>query len=199
MCKRYGNIKIDVKELGISSLSMSSHKFYGLNGSSILYKRKSIIIDPLIHGGSGTTLYRSGTPTLALSSALEKALRISLSSIQERYKIVQKFNNQLREAFAQYSKVRLNSPSDAVPHILNVSVSGIKGTRMQQILSENGICVSVKSACSTEGTPSKAVFAVSRDKKNALSSWRISLSHITTDYEISEFLRACSVSPEIMI
>ena len=52
------------------------------------------------------------------------------------------------------------------------------------------MCVSVKSACSVEGTPSKAVYAVSRDRKNALSSWRISLSHLTTHEELTEFLRA---------
>ena len=51
------------------------------------------------------------------------------------------------------------------------------------------VCVSVKSACSVEGTPSKAVYAVSRDRKNALSSWRISLSHLTTNDEITEFLQ----------
>ena len=44
--------------------------------------------------------------------------------------------------------------------------------------------------CSTDGTPSKAVFAVSRDRKNALSSWRISLSHLTTEEELNGFLAA---------
>jgi cysteine desulfurase len=89
-----------------------------------------------------------------------------------------------------YPQVRINSPEKSVPHILNLSVRGVKGTAFQQALSEKGICVSVKSACSTEGTPSKAVFAVSRDRKNALSSWRISLSHLTTEGEIAEFLKA---------
>ena len=46
----------------------------------------------------------------------------------------------------------------------------------------------MKSACSVEGTPSKAVYAVSRDRKNALSSWRISLSHLTTQEELTRFL-----------
>ena len=84
--------------------------------------------------------------------------------------------------------MRINSPAGAVPHILNVSVRGVKGTVFQQALSELGVCVSVKSACSAEGTPSKAVFAVSRDRKNALSSWRISLSHLTTQEELDRFL-----------
>ena len=47
----------------------------------------------------------------------------------------------------------------------------------------------MKSACAAEGAPSKAVFAVSRDRKNALSSWRISLSHLTTGAELKEFLQ----------
>ena len=57
-------------------------------------------------------------------------------------------------------------------------------------MSEQGVCVSVKSACSSDGMPSKAVFAVSRDRRNALSSWRISLSHLTTEEEIDGFLQA---------
>ena len=48
--------------------------------------------------------------------------------------------------------------------------------------------MSVKSACSSDGLPSKAVFAVSRDRRNALSSWRISISHLTTDAEIDGYL-----------
>lgn len=72
---------------------------------------------------------------------------------------------------------------------MNLSVNGVKRTAFQQELGKNDVCVSVKSACSVEGTPSKAVYAVSRDRKNALSSWRISLSHLTTEAEIAEFLQ----------
>ena len=85
--------------------------------------------------------------------------------------------------------VVINSPEDAIPHILNLSVTGIKATAFQRALSERGVCVSVKSACSSDGLPSRAVFAVSHDRKNSLSSWRISLSHLTTEGEIQEFLK----------
>lgn len=61
---------------------------------------------------------------------------------------------------------------------------------MQKLLDERGICVSVKSACSVPNTPSRPVFAVSHDRKNALSSWRLSLSHLTTEYELEVFLEA---------
>ncbi len=180
--------KIPFSFEGFDTVSLAAHKFYGLNGSGILFKNRDIVIDPLIHGGSGATLYRSGTPTLALAVSFEIALRRSLEALPQRWDRVYFLNECLRDAFKVHPEVRINSPDDAVPHILNVSVSGIKGTRMQQLLSDKGVCVSVKSACSTEGTPSKAVFAVSRDRKNALSSWRISLSHLTTEDEIERLL-----------
>lgn len=73
--------------------------------------------------------------------------------------------------------------------VLHSIVSLYINVVFQRVLSERGVCVSVKSACSAEGTPSKAVFAVSGDRKNALSSWRVSLSHLTTREELDEFLQ----------
>jgi cysteine desulfurase len=173
---------------GVDTMSFAPHKFYGLNGSGILYKRRGVGMEPLIHGGASTTLYRSGTPTLALDAAMETALRLATENMETHNAIVKKHNETLRSALSCYPKVRINSPEDAVPHILNLSVQGVKGTAFQKVLSEKGICVSVKSACSTDGTPSRAVLAVSRDRRNALSSWRISLSHLTTSAEIKRFL-----------
>ena len=181
--------KIPFSFAGIDTVSLTAHKFYGLNGCGMLYKRKNLVIEPLIHGGTGASLYRSGTPTLSLNVAMETALRIALGQLEERTAYVKQLNESLRAALAKYPQVRINSPGQAVPHILNISVTGVKGTQFREKLGEQGVCVSVKSACSTEETPSKAVFAVSRDRKNAMSSWRISLSHLTTTEEIEEFLR----------
>ncbi|MBP5255401.1 MAG: cysteine desulfurase [Lachnospiraceae bacterium] len=173
---------------GPDTVSLAAHKFYGLNGSGMLYKKRGTVIEPLIHGGSGASLYRSGTPALAQAAALEAALSSALLCRPERYEAVMALNRMLRDALSGYPAVRVNSPDDAVPHILNISVSGVKGADMQRALAGKGVCVSVKSACSVEGTPSRAVFAVTRDRKNALSSFRISLSHLTTPGEIREFL-----------
>ena len=152
-----------------------------------------MIIEPQIHGGSSTTLYRSGTPTLALAVSVEKALQLTLTQQKERIHYVRQLNESLKTALLHYPAVWINSPEGAVPHILNLSVQGVKGTVFQRALSERGVCVSVKSACSAEGTPSKAVFAVSRDCKNALSSWRISLSHLAKREELDEFF-GCSTN-----
>lgn len=181
--------KAPLEMAGADTVSVAPHKFYGLNGCGLLIKKKDLVIEPQIHGGISTTIYRSGTPALGLAVSIEKALQLALTNREERTAYVETLNRRLREALQQYPRVRINSPAGAVPHILNLSVDGVKGTVFQQALSELGVCVSVKSACSTEGTPSKAVFAVSRDRKNALSSWRISLSHLTTQEEITGFLQ----------
>ena len=174
---------------GADTMSIAPHKFYGLNGSGLLVKRKELVIEPQIHGGGSTTPYRSGTPALGLAVSIEKALRLALENQEQRIAHVKALNCRLRTELAKYPAVRINSPETAVPHILNLSVGGVKGTAFQRALTERGVCVSVKSACSVEGTPSKAVYAVSRDRKNALSSWRVSLSHLTTEAELAEFLQ----------
>ena len=144
----------------------------------------------VIPGGESTTIYRSGTPTIALAASLETALNSAVNELPERSARVKEANLYLRTALSKYPKVRINSPESAIPHILNLSVENVKGTVFQRELDAEGVCVSVKSACSSDGLPSRAVFAVSRDRKNALSSWRISLSHLTTQEELDGFLRA---------
>ena len=182
--------KLPVSFDGIDTMSLTAHKFYGLNGIGVLVKRRGLALEPLIHGGESTTIYRSGTPTVALACSLALALDKAMTELPERVERVRSLNARLRTELANYPKVRINSPENAVPQILNLSVKDVKGTVFQRELDAHGVCVSVKSACSSDGLPSRAVFAVSRDRRNALSSWRISLSHRTTDEEITGFLQA---------
>lgn len=172
------------------TVSFAPHKFYGLNGCGVLVKKKGVPLEPQIHGGASTTLYRSGTPVLAQAAGLVPALRAALEQEPARTKRTVEMNAFLRRALSAYPKVRINSPADAVPQILNLSVAGVRGADFQRALDEKGVCVSVKSACSADALPSRAVFAVSRDRKNALASWRISLSHLTTQAELQGFLAA---------
>ena len=185
--------KIPVSFEGVDTMSLTAHKFYGLNGIGLLIKRRNLALEPLIHGGESTTIYRSGTPTVALASSLACALDLAVTDLPGRVDHVAKLNAELRVALSTYPLVRINSPEHAIPHVLNLSVRNVKGTVFQRELDAKGVCVSVKSACSSDGLPSRAVFAVSRDRRNALSSWRISLSHLTTEDEIKAFLQAFDV------
>ena len=182
--------KLPVGFDGADTMSLTAHKFYGLNGIGVLVKRRGLELEPLIHGGGSTTIYRSGTPTTALACSLALALEKAVEQLPRRTEQVRTLNALLRAGLAPYPKVRINSPDTAVPHILNLSVEGVKGTLFQRELDARGICVSVRSACSSQGLPSPAVLAVSGDRRNALSSWRISLSHLTTEAEITGFLDA---------
>lgn len=172
------------------SASLSAHKFFGVCGSGLLYKRRGLAPEPLIHGGEGAGLYRSGTPMVSLLASTAAALRLSAQGLEEGYAHITALNRRLRSALADYPLVRVNSPEDAVPHILNLSVPGAKGEDIQRALDARGVCVSVKSACSVPGTPSRAVFAVSRDRKRALSSFRVSMSVKTTAEDLEGFLMA---------
>ena len=182
--------KIPVQFEGMDTMSLTAHKFYGLNGIGVLVKRLGLALPPLIHGGESTTPYRSGTPTVALACSLALALEKVAAELPARAAAVRSLNDRLRAELSRYPKVRVNSPANAVPHILNLSVQGVKGTVFQRELDARGVCVSVKSACSSDGLPSRAVLAVSQDRRNALSSWRISLSHLTTEEELTAFLHA---------
>lgn len=170
--------------------TFTPHKFFGLNGSGILIKKENVVLSPIIHGGTSSTIYRSGTPALGLAASTGKALELSFASMEARYRMVKEMNIFLRQKLLEYKKVRINSTDFSIPYILNLSVQGVKGIQFQEALGQEGICVSVKSACSVPGSPSRPVYAVTKDKKNAMCSWRISLSHLTTAAELEYFLEA---------
>ncbi len=167
--------------------SLSAHKFGGITGSGLLYKNSETEMEPLIHGGVSTSLYRSGSPAVGLAASLAAALEDAVASLDDRRQRVRALNRYLRAELLKRN-MRIHSPLEAIPHILNVGVDGIKGHVMRDRLNEHGVCVSVKSACSVENTPSRAVYAVTGNRRQALESWRISLSHRTTMEELKAFL-----------
>ncbi|MBU5331205.1 cysteine desulfurase family protein [Anaerocolumna aminovalerica] len=169
-------------------MTFSAHKFYGINGSGILLKKESLMLEPLIHGGLSTTTFRSGTPALSLAAALQKALTISLDELDKRYDYVKELNNELRDSLSVYDIVKINTPKEGSPFILNISIKGINTNKLQGELDKENIYVATKSACCAPNTVSRPVYAITKDKKLALSTLRISLSHLTTREEIKEFM-----------
>ena len=181
-----GKVQMNLEDVDL--ISFAPHKFNGLNGFGALLKRKDIVLEPLINGGASTTIYRSGTPVIGQICALDKALQITFDNFEQRYKYVKSLNEKLRQAFAKYKNVKINTISDENPFILNLSVLGTKAIEFKSKLEEHGICVSIKSACTVTITPSRIVLSMTHDRKRALASWRISLSHLVTEEEINEFL-----------
>lgn len=181
MTQAIGKVKMNLDNVDL--FSFSAHKFYGIKGIGALIKKEKIIIEPIIHGGKSVTNYRSGTPTLELIVSMAKALRLAYENIDNKYNYVNSINNDLREFFNKYDKVKINSPKDAIPHILNISLIGTKPETLLHALERDNIYISTKSACSSTDI-SNSVLEVTHDEICARSSIRISLSYLTTKEEI---------------
>lgn len=186
MTQSIGKVNIDISDVDL--ISFSAHKFYGIKGIGVLIKKEKVELTPLIHGGKSTTIYRSGTPTLPLIVSISKSLRISLIDIQKKYEYIRELNKYIKEELNKYEKVNINSNDFCIPHILNISILGVKPETMQHALEKYDIYVSTQSACSDSSSKSKSVYALTNDMEIASSSIRISLSHLTTKEEITYFL-----------
>ena len=182
-----GKIKFDLTDVDVASFS--AHKFFGFKGIGVLYKKENLIIEPLIAGGKSTTIFRSGTPPLELIASMAKALRLSYENIDNDIIKVKKLSETLKEKLSIFSNVSINSNEYSIPHILNISVKGIKPETLLHSLEEKEVYISTKSACST-GEASNAVFALTNDEEKAKTSIRISISKKTTNQDIDNFLKA---------
>lgn len=179
-----GKERIDLSLIDLASFS--AQKFYGMKGVGCLIKKENIVIDALIHGGKSTTVFRSGTPATALIVSLAKALRLAYVDFDAKLKYVYDLNNYLLGKLRDLD-VFINSNKFCVPHILNISLNGIKSETMLHALEKYDIYVSTQTACST-GNYSRAVYAVVNDTERASKSLRISLSYLTTKEELDEFV-----------
>ena len=179
-----GKDKADLSMLDLASIS--GQKFYGMKGVGALIKREGLVIDPLIHGGKSTTVFRSGTPATPLIVSLAKALRLAYENYEEKYQKVVELNKYLIDKLSKLD-VSINSNKYCLPHIVNLSIKNIKPETMQHALEEYDIYISTQTACS-KGEYSKAVYAVTRDKDKATHSIRISLSYLTTYEELDKFI-----------
>lgn len=184
--------KINIPLDNIDLVSFSGHKIYGLKGIGVLIKKENVNIEPLIHGGKSTTAFRSGTPAGPLIVSISKALRLAFENIDDKYNYVKKLNQRLKDDLKQYKDVYINSNDNCLPHVLNISVIGIKPETFQHALEQDEIYISTQTACSKIGKPSLAVLSVTNDELRASSSLRISLSHLTKDSEIEQFLKSFS-------
>ena len=182
-----GKIKFDLTNVDFASFS--AHKFFCFKGIGGLYKKESIQIEPLIHGGKSTTIYRSGTPATPLIVSMAKALRLSYENLDEDLKRVKKLNIYLKNELSKYDNVIINSNENCINHILNFSIPLVKPETFMHGLEENEVYISTQSACAS-GNYSEAVLAITGDMKKASSSLRVSISRKTTKEDIDSFLKA---------
>lgn len=179
--------KVEIDYTGIDFITFTAHKFFGLNGSGALINVNGKKIIPQIHGGKSTTIYRSGTPVIANIVSLTKAFELAINNLNSRYEYNSKLNKILRDKLFNYD-IYINSPKDALPNILNISLINKDNKEVVSKLEENDIYVSTTTACSLSNMPSKSVLAITKDEKLASNTIRISLSHLTKEEDINKFL-----------
>lgn len=183
----FGQIPIDVNELGIDMLSASAHKLNGPKGIGSLYIRDGIEIDPLIHGGQQELGLRAGTENVpgivGFGVAAQIASHTMDKKIERELQLRDLLIGKLKESFPE---MKINgSLKDRLPNNVNISFDGLDGESLLILLDDDGICASSGSACASEsGEPSHVLLAIGRTPEEARGSIRLTLSDSTTEKEI---------------
>lgn len=186
-----GNIKIDVKEMGIDLLSMSAHKFYGPKGVGALYVRDSIDFIQLQNGGHQENDKRAGTENVAGIIGLGKAIEMANNNIiQNNEKLLNLRNYCIEQIKNRIPYIRINGDLNSrLPGNINISFLYVNGKDLVKLLAKKGICTSSGSACSSGlPQPSHVLLAMGLSEDIASSALRITLGKENTKEEIDYFV-----------
>ncbi|RFU66153.1 cysteine desulfurase [Peribacillus saganii] len=185
-----GKIPLNLKNSGIDLCTLSAHKFHGLKGTGIIFIKEGIRLFPLFSGGSQESGIRSGTENVAGAVSVAKALRMVTEDRNSNNRL-KEVNSYLRESLDAINGIEINSPAEAVSHILNFSLPGIKSEVFVHALEERNIYVSTTSACSSrKKSVSKTVYSMFDSEERAESTVRISLSYQNTLQEARAVVQA---------
>ena len=183
----FSHFNIDVKELEIDALTISSHKIYGPKGAGCLYVKSGIKIDNLIYGGNQERAKRGGTLNAPAIVGFGKAVEIAtrdMHAVNAKLKMLRDYlYNQIME---KIPGVTLNGHNaQKLPHILNLRFDCIDSESLITMLDLDGICVSNGSACTSgSNIPSHVLEAMGLNKQQVNSSVRFSISKSTTKDDI---------------
>ena len=189
----FGQIPIQVDELGIDMLSSSGHKLNGPKGIGFLYIRKGVKIRSFIHGGAQERKRRAGTENVpgivGYGAAVERAVR----TMEERTAMERKLRDHLIDrVLHEVPYTRLNGHrTRRLPNNANFSFQFVEGESLRIMLDMEGICGSSGSAC-TSGSldPSHVLLAIGLPHEIAHGSLRLTLSEETTEEELDYVVEA---------
>lgn len=185
-----GYMKLPVKpeRCGIDLMSMSAHKVHALKGSGALYIANGVRIKPYVLGGGQENNICSGTQAMPNIAAFAAAVG-ELADIDGRLKTVSELNAYFKNGLEKIDGVTLNSPENALPYIINISLRGIPSQVSVNYLSSKGVYVSAGSACS-KGHRSDVLVSMGLSVDRIDSAIRLSMSYETTKEEIDYALSA---------
>lgn len=183
----YGKLHISPKNMNCDLLSVSGHKIHGPKGSGFLYIKDKTKIKPIIYGGGQQKGMRSGTenvPAIAgLGVAAEEIYTDLDTKIEAMYALKSHFINEV----TRIDGVTVNGLTDktSAPHIVSVSVQGVRAEVILHTLEDKNIYVSAGSACSSNKPAVSATLkAIGLPKELLDSTVRFSFCVDTTIEEI---------------
>ena len=182
-----GKIPVNVIDLGVDYLTVSSHKIYGPKGIGALYVRKGAPLSPLIHGGHQEDGFRAGTYNNMGILGFGKAASLALADLDEYQRRTSALRLKLKEGLlARIPKIKINGhPTDVLPNTLNVSFPGAEGEAILLSMDMAGIEASTGSACASGSLePSHVLMATGIGPELAHGSIRFSLGWSSTGEEV---------------
>ncbi|MFH1442024.1 MAG: cysteine desulfurase NifS [Candidatus Omnitrophota bacterium] len=186
-----GHIPVNVNELNVDLLSLSAHKFYGPKGVGVLYVRKGLKLENLLHGGNQEKGRRASTSNTAGIVGLAKALELcAVKMAQEadfqsglRDKIINRIEKEIPESLLNGHREK------RLPNNINFSIRYIEGESILLHLDALGIAVSTGSACtSSNSEPSRVLTAIGLPHEIAHGSLRITLGRWTKEKDVDFLL-----------
>ncbi|ACJ33116.1 Cysteine desulfurase family aminotransferase [Anoxybacillus flavithermus WK1] len=180
----YGLVPIDVHELGIDSLSVSSHKINGPKGVGFLYVREGVRLTPHIYGGEQERKRRAGTENVPGIVGLQKAAELAQQTMSEKRALYEQFQRIMLMTFEREGiDYAVNGhETNRLPHVLNVAFFGTNVEALLVNLDLAGIAASSGSAC-TAGSidPSHVLVAMYGNESDRIrSSVRFSFGYGNT-------------------
>ena len=177
-CQAGGLLDVDVKKLGADMMTLNGSKIYGPKGVGMLYVRKGLKLEPVIHGGGQENGMRSGTENVpgivGFSTALELAQK---ERGQEADRLTSLRDMLIGRVLKEVPKSYLNGhPTLRLPNNVSFTILDVEGESLVLLLSEKGICASTGSACTSRSLePSHVLTAIGLPKEVAHGSLRLTL------------------------
>lgn len=191
----FGKIPLFPKKWGIDLMTVSSHKIHGPKGTGALFVKQGTKLMPVAAGGGQEKDIRPGTePMPAIAGFLGAMEELDIkNSLQKLGELNAYFANEL----AKRDFVTVNSPEDALPYIINLSLKGLRSETVLNLLSDMEIYVSSGSACS-KGHKSPVLTAMGLDDSIIDSSLRISMSRFTTKEQLDYLLEGIDTAFKVI-
>ena len=184
-----GKVPINVKELGVDALSISSHKINGPKGVGALFLKKGSTTTPYIVGGGQENGMRSGTENVASIVGFGKACEIAKDKLSDNISHFQTLHSSiLSKVVKEIPHVKLNGhPQNRIFNNIHLTFLGVNGEDLIIKLDEHGIAASTGSACSMHTQKASHVLkAMGFNHEQITGSLRISFGYTNTLDEVEQ-------------